>query len=237
MSSPPPPQVVHIFSMEAEEEWKQLLELLSAGFPFIARDSERETTVKGLILEMDVAPIVGSELYRLYELLSLLFLEGLKAYKLNLAKIEERRSFARKPLFSNTVLLLLPSLEERAGVTISRWDSEQVRGLTDRLGDIGFEVAAFGDFNVYLQGLLSSQEAKLEGLEKERDRTFDMVCEMFSAAAQGEQENSHMDSHLKDFMMAIRKQLNFIPIVTVWSVVVFLLIVVPSPHCRICTAC
>ncbi|KAI6689332.1 hypothetical protein NL676_026160 [Syzygium grande] len=81
--------------------------------------------------------------------------------------------------------------------------TEQLRGLTARLVNIGFEVAAFGDFNVYLRGLLSSQEAKLTSLEKERDCTFDMTCEMFLAAAQGEQENSHMDSHLKDFVTAI----------------------------------
>lgn len=61
MSTPPPPQVVHIFSMEAVEEWKQLLELLSAGFPSLASDPEGERTVKGLLLEMDVAPIAGSE--------------------------------------------------------------------------------------------------------------------------------------------------------------------------------
>lgn len=39
----------------------------------------------------------------------------------------------------------LSRLEECTG---ARWNSKQVRGLTERLGDIGFEVATFGDFNI-----------------------------------------------------------------------------------------
>ncbi|KAI6700071.1 hypothetical protein NL676_014395 [Syzygium grande] len=212
MSTPPPPQVVHIFSMEAVEEWKQLLELLSAGFPSLARDPERERT-------------------------------GLEAYKLNLAKIEEEAVLCEKAIvledraafvyfvvewpckmiaLAEKHLAQVQREQARLGARLSRleectgahWNSKQVRGLTKRLGDIGFEVATFGDFNVYLQGLLSSPAAKLESLEKECDHTFVMPCEMFPAAAQGEQKNSHMDGHLKDFVMAIKRQLDFFLIVT-----------------------
>ncbi|KAI6698114.1 hypothetical protein NL676_018233 [Syzygium grande] len=55
--------------------------------------------------------------------------------------------------------------------------------IPTQLADIGSKVAASSEFNVYLKGLLSSQESKLENLEKERDCTFKIACEMFPAAA------------------------------------------------------
>ncbi|KAI6689331.1 hypothetical protein NL676_026159 [Syzygium grande] len=93
--------------MEAVEKWRQLLELLAVGFPSLARDPKKERMVKGLLPEMDIAPMAGFELHRQYELFSLLFPKGLEAYKLKIwLRSKRRRAFVREPSFSKTVLPL-----------------------------------------------------------------------------------------------------------------------------------
>ncbi|KAI6688746.1 hypothetical protein NL676_025574 [Syzygium grande] len=117
---------------------------------------------------------------------------------------KRKQSSARNPSFSKIALLSPPQL----------W-SGTVRGLTKRLADIELEITAFGEFCAHLKSLLTSQESKLEVLEKERDWTFKMACEIYPIAAQSERANLHMDSHLKDFVTAIRRQLDLIPIISI----------------------
>ncbi|KAI6693842.1 hypothetical protein NL676_021552 [Syzygium grande] len=61
------------------------------------------------------------------------------------------------------------------------------------------------DYKLNLAKIEEEEESKFESLERECDHTFKMAYEMFLAAAQDEQANSHMDGHLKDFVMAIRR--------------------------------